>query len=189
MKANLFAIFGSLVLAGVFVAAQDAPSPAPASREPAPQSAPAPAPPAAPAPAPAPAPAQQPPAADAPVAAAAAAPAAAAPASAPKPQEEETTLTGCLVQGSGPTVFILENAKLASAAKNAKGQSYVLEISAPPDKIKTVVNHSVTIVGTAEAKAVSEMPSAGSKRSESDLPKLAAKRISPTSQTCSSMGD
>jgi hypothetical protein len=98
------------------------------------------------------------------------------------------TLTGCLVQGSGPSTFILENAKLSTEPKNAKGQSYVLAINAPPDKIKSVLNHSVTIVGTADAKAASAAPDAApssQKRSESDLPKLTAKRITPNSETCS----
>jgi hypothetical protein len=144
MKGNLFAMFGSLVLAGSLVAAQDSPSPAPAPRAP------------------------EPPAAS-------------------QAQEgaDEMTWTGCLVQGSGPTVFILENAKLATEANTAKGQSYVLEISAAPEKIKSVLNHNVTIVGSAE-KAASPAPAASNqKRSESDLPKLTAKRITPSSDTCS----
>ena len=168
MKGNLFAMIGSLVLAGSLVAAQESQSPAPAPRDPAPPAeSPAPAPPAV---SPAPAQPAQP---------------AESQAQEAKPSADEMTLTGCLVQGSGPTVFILENAKIKDA-KDSKGQSYVLEISAPPDKIKSVVNHSVTIVGTAATAAVSAAPGASNqKRGESDLPKLTAKRITPTSQTCS----
>jgi hypothetical protein len=95
------------------------------------------------------------------------------------------TFTGCFVQGSGPNVFILENAKIKDA-KDAKGQSYVLEISAPADKIQSILNHSVTIVGTAAPAAAAPAPGdSKQKRNESDLPKLTAKRITPTSQTCS----
>ena len=150
MSRNLFAVVGSLVLAGTFAAAQDSPSPAPAPPAPAP-------------------------------------PAAAQPQE-PQGSADEKTFTGCLLQGSGPNIFILDNAKLSTEAKTAKGQSYVLEITAPPDKIKSVLNHSVTIVGIADAKVSSPAPvdaASGQKRNESDLPKLTAKRISPTSETCS----
>jgi len=145
MKRHLVAIFGSVVLAGSLVAAQDPSAPVPPAREPAFQ---------------------------------------------PQEKSGETTLTGCLVQGSGPTVFILDNAKTASEAKSAKGQSYVLEISAPPDKIKSVLNHQVTIVGAADPASAAAPPAASNqKRNESDLPKLTATRITPTSQTCSATGD
>src|SRR4026208_2545949 len=33
---------------------------------------------------------------------------------------DDTTLKGCLIQGSGPTTFILENAKLSSDAADVK---------------------------------------------------------------------
>jgi hypothetical protein len=150
MKGNVFAIFGSLVLAGSFVAAQDPPDRPPAPRDPAPQAS---------------SQAQE----------------------AAKESSEEMTLTGCLLQGSGPTVFILENAKLSTDPKNAKGRSYVLEISAPQDKISTVLNRSVRIVGiVAEPKVASHAPAgSGQKRNESDLPRLTAKRITPSSETCS----
>ena len=115
---------------------------------------------------------------------------AAQPADRAQESADETTLTGCLVQGSGPTVFILENAKLSTAPKTAKGDRYVLDISAPADKIKSIINHQVTIVGTAEKKAAPAAPEAGDQKvSESDLPKLTAKRITPQADTCSAQGD
>ena len=120
------------------------------------------------------------------------APQAASPVQDASKDADDVTVTGCLVQGSGPTVFILENAKTSTDAKDAKGKRYVLEISAPADKIQTVVNHQVAIVGTAAA-TVSAAPAGASasaasdskKDGESDLPKFTAKRISPQSQTCS----
>ena len=180
MKRNVFAVFASLVLAGVLVAAQDPPASAPAPQAPA-REAPAPQ---------APAPAV--PAPEAPTPAPAAAPAPQAPAQAPAPQaadqsskdSDEKTLTGCLVQGSGPNVFIFENAKLATDAKNAKGERYVLEITAPPDQIKSVINTQVRIVGKAETKAASAP--AGQKLGEADLPKLTATRITRVSDRCMS---
>jgi hypothetical protein len=118
------------------------------------------------------------------------APAPSAPAPAAQPADnpanpDESTLTGCLVQGSGPTVFILDNAKLAADAPNAKGQRYVVEISAPADKIKTVVNNQVRIVGEVEKKDAPASPSAAAGRdAEKDLPKLTAKSITKVGDTC-----
>ena len=174
MKRNIFSVLASVVFAGALVAAQDSPSPSPD---------------------PAPAPRESAPAAAPAAPAASQAPQAAQPAPAPAQDAKEVsevTVTGCLVQGSGPTVFILENAKMSTDPKDAKGKRYVLEISAPADKIKTVVNHQVTIVGapaatvaTAPPGASAEAASEAKKASESDLPKFTAKRISPQSQTCS----
>ena len=81
---------------------------------------------------------------------------------------EEMTLTGCLVQGSGPTVFVLENAKMgtgssatgaaagasstspsaSASASTAEGKSYILASSASVD-LRSQLNRQVRIVGTA----------------------------------------
>jgi hypothetical protein len=110
------------------------------------------------------------------------APAAQAPAPAaasPSQDADDTTLKGCLIQGSGPTTFILDNATPATAAAGAKGQRYVVQISAQPDQIKAILNAHVQIVGSAEKASSDE-----SKREEKDLPKLTAKRISRLAATC-----
>ena len=78
-----------------------------------------------------------------------------APAAASQSQDsaDDMTLKGCLIQGSSPTTFILDNATPATAAAGAKGQRYVVEISAQPDQIKSILNSHVQIVATADAKA------------------------------------
>ena len=101
---------------------------------------------------------------------------------------DDTTLKGCLIQGSGPTTFILENAKLSSDAADAKGKNYVVEISAQPDQIKSIINSHVQIVGTA-AKDSSASSADEKKRDEKDLPKLTAKRITRLAATCTASGD
>lgn len=125
----------------------------------------------APAPAPAPSPAPQAPAA---------APAPAAPAQ----DGDDQMFRGCLIQGSSPTTFILENAK-SSASADAKAQSYVVQIQAQPDQIKSILNAHVEVTGTADKVDAS----AEGKRDEKDLPKLTAKRVTRLAETCPATGD
>jgi hypothetical protein len=95
----------------------------------------------------------------------------------------EVSLTGCLIQGSGPDVFVLDNAKISAADKAEKGKTYVLWASAEDVNFKTHLNHEVTITGTADAK-VAPMPAPGQKASEKDLPKLNAKSVSMIADKC-----
>ena len=70
------------------------------------------------------------------------------------PAGADVTLTGCLVQGSSPTVFIIENAKTSTASPSDKGKSYVLTVapSATVD-LRSQLNHQVRIVGLTDDKA------------------------------------
>ncbi len=185
MKRQLLSVIGSLVVAGALVGAQSSQPAAPQSPAPQPAAPQAPAPqPAAPqAPAPEPAqPAQPSQPADMP----------AQPSPSPQPSQsaqpsqdspDDTTLKGCLVQGSGPNVFILDNAKSSTASETAKGERYVLEIAATPEQLKPVINTHVEVSGTAK-KAEAAPSAAGQDAAESALPKLMAKRITRIAETC-----
>jgi hypothetical protein len=86
-------------------------------------------------------------------------------------------------------VFILDNAKPSSAGETAKGERYVLEISATPEQLKPVINAHVEVSGTAKAKAdaaaAAPAPAPeGQNAAESALPKLTAKRITRIAETC-----
>src|SRR5262245_43108280 len=159
MKRTLFGLFAGLVVAGTLVAAQNAQAPAqqPPSSPPSP-SAPAPREPASPAP-------QMP-----------------SPSSAATQKPGDVSFTGCLVQGSGPTVFILENAKGTGAA--ARTQSFVLD-TASGSKVdfKADLNHQVTIIGTADNKMAPTAP-AGEKVAEKDMAKLTARSLVKLADTC-----
>src|SRR4026209_3020154 len=159
MKRNVLSVMASFIIAGTLVGAQNAPA---QDQAPAPQA----------------------------PASAASAPQAPAPGAAGPSQAspDDTTLKGCLIQGSGPTTFILENAKLSSDAADVKGKSYVVEISAQPDQIKSIINTHVQIVGTA-AKDSSASSADEKKRDEKDLPTLTAKRITRLAATCPASGD
>ena len=104
-----------------------------------------------------------------------------------QPASQDVTLTGCLTQGSGPTVFILDNAKQNARDQNEKGKTYLLVASAEDLSFKNHVNHEVMVTGAADAKAAMP-PAAGGKMTEKDLPKLTAKSITPVADTCTAPG-
>jgi len=95
----------------------------------------------------------------------------------------DSSVTGCLIQGSGPTVFILDNARMNASDKNEKGKTYLLAAAAEDVNFRAQVNHEVTVTGTAETK-VAPVPPAGQKVAEKDLPKLTAKSITQVADTC-----
>jgi len=173
MKRHLLSVIASLAIAGALVGAQG-PQPAPQSPTPQPSAPEAPAPqPAQPA-----QPAQPSPSAQ---------PSQSAEPSRDDADADDTTLKGCLVQGSGPNVFILDNAKPSSAADTSKGERYVLEVSATPEQLKPVMNSHVEVSGTAKkAEKADAAPSAAGQdaTSEASLPKLTAKRITRIAETC-----
>jgi hypothetical protein len=64
----------------------------------------------------------------------------------------ETRLTGCLIQGSSPNVFILDNARMSTDAKTAEGKKYVV-VMADASGLRNQLNRQVTITGTSDDKA------------------------------------
>lgn len=112
----------------------------------------------------------------------------------------EMTLTGCLVQGSGPNVFILENAKAGTASASDKGKSYILAVAPGSASVdfRTQLNRQVRIVGAADTKMASASSSASDrsaaaasaviKLDEKDMPKLSAKSVARVGDTCATVG-
>ena len=100
-----------------------------------------------------------------------------------QPKTEEVTLTGCVVQGSSPTIFIFDNAKVNPANKDEKGRTFVLIAGAEDLQFKPHLNHQVTFSGKAEIKTLPVVPP-GQKAKEVDLPRLTAVRVTEVSQTC-----
>jgi hypothetical protein len=94
----------------------------------------------------------------------------------------EVTLTGCLVQGSGATVYILENARLGNDTTGTPG-SYVLVADNDTVKFDQNLNHEVQITGTSDNKAQPK-PAAGQKPAEKDLPRLTAKVVTSVADRC-----
>ena len=105
----------------------------------------------------------------------------------PPPQNakpsSDVTVTGCLTQGSGPTVFILDNAKTRVDDKTEKGQSYVVIAAGEDLPLAANLNHEVSVMGSADAK-VSTPPPAGQKASEKDMPRFSAKTLTSVADRC-----
>ena len=99
-----------------------------------------------------------------------------------RPAPIEITLTGCLIQGSSPEVFILDNATAASADRADTAARYILAEWADFN-VKAHLNHEVTITGSADSK-VAAMPKPGQKSDDKDLPKLTAKSVTMISDKC-----
>jgi hypothetical protein len=100
---------------------------------------------------------------------------------------QDITITGCLAQGSGPTVFILEDAKLNPQDRNEQAKTYVVVTDLKEIDFTRHVNHSVSVKGVAETKAV-PMPPAGRKVAEKDLPRFTVKTLTMVADTCTSAG-
>jgi hypothetical protein len=109
-----------------------------------------------------------------------------APAATPSDTQQNQTLTGCLTQGSGPTVFILSNARLSSQARTEPGKTYVVTMT-DVGNLRTQLNHEVRITGRAEQKAM-PAPKPDEKVDEKDMPKLTASAITSIATTCSTAG-
>ena len=101
-------------------------------------------------------------------------------------QPPEVILTGCIVQGSSPTVFLFENAKKDPANATDKGLKYLLVATAEDVDLRTHLNHEVRVVGEIDLKVVALPVTPPDKpQGESALPKLNAKSITMVSNTCS----
>lgn len=97
---------------------------------------------------------------------------------------KDVTVTGCLVQGSAPAVFLLEDAKANREDNAEKGKTYFLSAAVPD--LRAHLNKEVRVIGQAETKEP-PMPPAGQKVSEQDLPKLSVKTISAVADRCTSL--
>ena|SRR5215471_866832 len=105
------------------------------------------------------------------------------PAGDPQKNPPEVTLTGCVTQGSGPTVFILDNARANPRDQNEKGKAYLLVAATEDLGLAKHLNHQVSVTGISEVK-MPATPPAGQKPAEKDLPKLTAKTVTMVSDTC-----
>ena len=103
-------------------------------------------------------------------------PAPAAPQTSPKP---DVTLTGCLIQGSSPAVFLFDNARKDPKDKTEKGVRYVIVAVGEDLNLRSNLNHEVQLLGQAESKVIP-----AGKVEEKDLPKFSAKTVTMVSNTC-----
>jgi hypothetical protein len=100
-----------------------------------------------------------------------------------KPAVAEVTLTGCLVQGSTPAVFIFENARKDPKSTTEPALKYIVVTSTEDLNLRNHLNHQVRISGLPDGKVA---PPTTQKVEEKDLPKLSAKTVTMVADTCSS---
>ena len=106
----------------------------------------------------------------------------------------DVTLTGCIIQGSSPTVFILDNAKLDPASTTEKGVRYLVAGVSEDVDIRTHLNKQVRIVGEVDAKVSADPvtvppvpPVTPPTDPEKGLSKLKAKSVTMVSDTCATV--
>ena len=99
-----------------------------------------------------------------------------------KPAVAEITVTGCLVQGSTPAVFIFENVRKDPKSTTEPALKYVVIASTEDLNLRNHLNHQVRISGVPDGKVA---PPTTSKVEEKDLPRLSAKSVTMVADTCS----
>ena len=104
----------------------------------------------------------------------------------PAPQDQkpapDVSVTGCLLQGSAPSVFLVDNARRDPTDRNEKPLKYMVIVGAEGVTLRPHLNHEVQLTGQPEVKPA---PAPGQKVEEKDLPKFTAKTITMVSDTCS----
>ena len=100
-----------------------------------------------------------------------------------KPATEEIILTGCMVQGSTPAVFLFDNARKDPKSPTEKPVKYVLVAGSEDLKFPAHLNHEVRIVGVWDGRTA---PATG-KVEEKDLPRFTAKSVTMVADTCTPM--
>ena len=101
----------------------------------------------------------------------------------PQQKAPEVTLTGCIIQGSAPSIFILSGAKKNPDDAKETAVTYFLVADAEDLNLKAHVNHSVRITGVPELKTP-PVPPPGGKVAEKDLLKFTAKAATMVSDRC-----
>lgn len=104
-----------------------------------------------------------------------------APAPAPPTKPIDVTLTGCLVQGSSPAIFLLENAVDPTKKDDTPMTYRLVPISEDPD-FQSSLDHKVQATGVPEVKTPAP---GGGKVPEKDLPTFTMKAFRAIADTCS----
>jgi hypothetical protein len=93
----------------------------------------------------------------------------------------DVLLTGCLIQGSGPTVFLIQNAKADPQSTDA-GETFLLVAGTEDLNFRAHVDHKVQVSGRPEGKKVPS--TAGRPIDEKSLPTLTTKSLTMIASVC-----
>jgi hypothetical protein len=97
----------------------------------------------------------------------------------------DVMLTGCLVQGSTPDVFLFDNAKKDPKSTTEKGERYLIVASAEDLPLRANLNHEVQMTGKVTIKPA--LPP-GQKPTEKDLSVFTTRTVTAVSDTCGTVG-
>ncbi len=98
----------------------------------------------------------------------------------PPPERPEISVTGCLAQGSMPSVFILENAKSSAGTTQETSTRYIVLAESKAVDLLKHVNNEVQLKGSPEGV----IPPPEKQRDEASLPKLRTTALLLVSNTC-----
>jgi hypothetical protein len=101
----------------------------------------------------------------------------------PQKAPPDVTLTGCLIQGSTPAIYLFDNAKKDRNDKSEKAGKYLVLISGEDLDLRSHLNKEVSMTGRVELKPA---PAAGKPVLEKDLSTFATKSVTLVSDTCGS---
>jgi hypothetical protein len=98
------------------------------------------------------------------------------------PKPADVTVTGCVIRGSDPTVFVLDNARMDPKSTQEVAKKYVLVSGAEDMPLKDLIDHEVTATGVVMAHA--NMKATLPPTAEKDLPVLTARTIATVADRC-----
>jgi hypothetical protein len=102
------------------------------------------------------------------------------------PKTIDVTVTGCVIQGTDPKTFLLDNARMNPKDSREAAKRYWLASEVEDMPMKDLVNHEVTATGVVVARAdVRPLPNPPT---EKDLPVLTAKSIATIADRCINAG-
>lgn len=96
------------------------------------------------------------------------------------PEQPQIALTGCLMQGSMPTIFILENAKPAEGTTQETTNRYQVVAESKDVDLLAHLNNEVQLRGSTEGV----IPPPEKPVEEKDLPRLKVLALDVISNTC-----
>jgi hypothetical protein len=102
-----------------------------------------------------------------------------------KQKGTEVSITGCVIQGSTPAIFIIDNAKVKPEDPNEKPVTYVLVAGTEDLMFKEHLNHEVKVTGEVERRTP-PVAQPGQKVAEKDLLKFTTKGVTQVADRCTS---
>jgi hypothetical protein len=102
------------------------------------------------------------------------------------PKTIDVTVTGCLVAGTAPKTFLLDNARLNPKDSREVAKRYLLTSEVEDMPLKDLVNHEVTATGVVVSR--SDIKPLPVPPTDKDLPVLTAKSIATIADRCINAG-